>query len=784
MPVQIISIKHTHPITAPDIIDVADFSTSVAINEVALLANDVSYIELPISIHHFSNAIGGTISKVNNTASFVPSDNFKGLRSFEYHAKSVRYLNEEGTIVYLRTPEMPKDPMFFQQYYLFEINQVGLQYTGKKVSVLVTDNGMVPKHRDLAPVDTSEFYFNSGSSTHALMVAGVIGAKANSLDVVGIAPDSHLYSMQLSFYDPRETNLTLWKDYDIINNSWGYDSPYPIQDLGDQSELQLALKQITASLQLAAENGRSGLGSIIVWAAGNSKSIDTSFSPLNNRHSIIVSGIHPIGLRESMHLDRGELWNSSTGAGVLISAPDDNIAVLDSEDVHFDPKDGLVGLDTTRYVGGTSFSAPIVSGVIALVLEAKPDLGYRDVQEIIALSALQPDKYNYVWERNNAPYVNLGGLAFNQEKGFGLINARAAVRLAETWIGQQTAENELALSFLPLKKFNLIQTGQQLILSLPHVHTESVVEFAQVKAIINTDQINNFSVSLTSPSNTTSVLFNSQNDKLRHDNWHSTVYRDLFSTHFRGEKSQGQWNVTITHYPGTQSFSSFSGNQDAAAYLTSIEFTLFTRETQQVHYLTDDILRPSSEQSLSLTLDIKMTHLNTAALSYPIKLTATPTEQDYKLTIENKSISLQTPLKQNFAIIGTDYADNLTVKPFITVWPGRGNDVINFANINPLTVTKSGIFYHVPWKQIGQDIINDFDPQLHTLTSAFPLANGDFTVSSTCKPGSSTKSNLCSTLIDGDGWSISFNKLYLDAKSFLDLLNPPTIEQPTPEIAL
>ena len=43
---------------------------------------------------------------------------------------------------------------------------------------------------------------------------------------------------------------------------------------------------------------------------------------------------------------------------------------------------------TSRF-NGTSASAPMVSGVIALMLEANPNLTYRDVQEILVRSARQ-----------------------------------------------------------------------------------------------------------------------------------------------------------------------------------------------------------------------------------------------------------------------------------------------------------------------------------------------------------------------------------------------------------
>ena len=56
----------------------------------------------------------------------------------------------------------------------------------------------------------------------------------------------------------------------------------------------------------------------------------------------------------------------------------------------FDPdRDLLADPDYTSRFNGTSAAAPIVSGVIALMLEANPNLTYRDVQEILVRSARQ-----------------------------------------------------------------------------------------------------------------------------------------------------------------------------------------------------------------------------------------------------------------------------------------------------------------------------------------------------------------------------------------------------------
>jgi subtilisin family serine protease len=76
---------------------------------------------------------------------------------------------------------------------------------------------------------------------------------------------------------------------------------------------------------------------------------------------------------------------------------------------------------------GTSFATPVVAGVIALMLEANPNLSWRDVQGILASTATQIQPTDSSWTTNGA------GLSHSDIYGFGLVNASAAVERSKSW---------------------------------------------------------------------------------------------------------------------------------------------------------------------------------------------------------------------------------------------------------------------------------------------------------------------------------------------------------------
>jgi subtilisin-like proprotein convertase family protein len=186
----------------------------------------------------------------------------------------------------------------------------------------------------------------------------------------------------------------------------------------------------------------------------------------------------------------------------------------------------------------------MVSGVVALMLQANPGLGYRDVQEILAYSAVKTGPSDVVWTVNGAGNLNNGGLHFNDAYGFGLVDAHAAVRLAETWNLQQTAENEFCTSLVNNNSV-VIATGVNRSSSTIHVSSDMIVEHALVS--INATyggNLSNLEIVLTSPDGTSSILLNrpsaSSSAALAGFTYDTVVNW--------GEHGAGDWRLDILNY--------------------------------------------------------------------------------------------------------------------------------------------------------------------------------------------------------------------------------------------
>jgi subtilisin family serine protease len=270
------------------------------------------------------------------------------------------------------------------------------------------------------------------SDNHGTAVAGVIAAEIDGNLTVGVAPAASL----VSIYSPLSGSISTFaaeivnaytyaRSLDILNDSWGFGN---YSDLGSTFPWAFldnfrgsTFAQSGQALKSLAELGRSGLGTIVVQSAGNSQSYgdDTNLHNFqNSRYIITVAATDYTGSQTAY---------SAPGASIILAAPGggggDFLGNIFTTD-----RVGNAGYRNLDYddITGTSFSAPVISGVVALMLEANPRLGYRDVQQILAYTARLTASSGNDWRYNGSVNWNGGGLhydAVQHNLGFGLVDA-------------------------------------------------------------------------------------------------------------------------------------------------------------------------------------------------------------------------------------------------------------------------------------------------------------------------------------------------------------------------
>jgi subtilisin-like proprotein convertase family protein len=352
---------------------------------------------------------------------------------------------------------IPNDPFFSSQWHLapttavpnvnVNITSVWDNWKGTGIRIGIVDDGLQVNHEDLAPnVDTVNDHdwndstpddptgnLSTNSNTgdyHGTACAGVAAARGNNgIGVSGAAPEATLVGLRLiaaQETDQDDHDAMLWKS-DIIQvktNSWGPgDDGFTLEGPGT------LLKQAFID---ATTSGRGGLGTIITWAAGNGGEIGVDDD--NSNYDGYANSIYTIAVA-AIADDGKRSYYSEQGANVLITTPSNGGSTTGITTVDLTGNTGynqngsgnFSNLNYTNDFGGTSSASPLAAGCIALILQSKPTLGWRDVQEILVRSATKCDSTDSDWITNGA------GFHFNHKYGAGLLNTQAAVNLAATW---------------------------------------------------------------------------------------------------------------------------------------------------------------------------------------------------------------------------------------------------------------------------------------------------------------------------------------------------------------
>ena len=215
----------------------------------------------------------------------------------------------------------------------------------------------------------------------------------------------------------------------------------------------------------------------------------------------------------------------------------------------------------TSIFNGTSSAAPVVSGVVALMLEANSSLSWRDVKHILAQSARQVDSdaaaldvaavvcansscssyessSSISFTARDAWITNAAGSQYHNWYGFGAVNAGAAVAMAQNYSSslgawQKSSHSETVSVSIP------DATGVAAVTSFI-VGDNLTIEAVQLDLSITHTYTTDLAVVLYSPEGTRSVLLTPYNQYVDED-FAST----LLSNTFYGESSSGEWRLEI-----------------------------------------------------------------------------------------------------------------------------------------------------------------------------------------------------------------------------------------------
>ena len=487
---------------------------------------------------------------------------------------------------------------------------IGDEERGEGIKVAVVDTGLEVCHPDLSAnvepgasfnfntldwfgAQASDPYFPSTFGDHGTSVAGLIASvQSNGIGGRGVAsaaivrgynfleaiPDTAFNdSLGASSSDPNSS------DVDIFNMSLG--------SFGAESKTPVDRVRL---FRHGTQNLRDGKGAMYVKAGGNGFARCVSMRRVDQASGFDINaelGCVPVNADRQTNLPElisigafnasGKRANySASGSALWVTAPggeygENHPAMVTTDQMGADAGyDALIeGAGTRRHglrpgtqdnphgdyvsiFNGTSSAAPNVSGAIAILLSAYPQLSWREVKYLLAKSARkihadipafrlaiggEPVVLRHPWATNGAGYD------FHNWYGFGAVSVDALLAAAANYtpgsLGPYTRE-----------------TGEAYARSEPvaipdndgagvtqHLLVESVDDARRIESLTLAFKIthpftNDLGITLTSPAGTKSVLLPVYSETLVGN---ADLDWELLSNAFYGESPNGEWTIHV-----------------------------------------------------------------------------------------------------------------------------------------------------------------------------------------------------------------------------------------------
>uniref|UniRef100_A0A8C6MFP1 Furin (paired basic amino acid cleaving enzyme) b n=1 Tax=Nothobranchius furzeri TaxID=105023 RepID=A0A8C6MFP1_NOTFU len=442
--------------------------------------------------------------------------------------------------------EDPTDPDFPKQWYLnigsssYRHHAAWAQgYTGKGVVVTILDDGVEKDHPDLiSNYDPEASYdVNDGDAdpqprytqrnenrwhavtchSHTLFTAALVcGDPVCIVSSVNFAGVRMLDGEVTDVVEARSLSLNP-QHIHIYSASWGPED--------DGKSLDGPAKMAKEAFLQGITKGRSGLGSIFVWASGNGGREQDSCNCDGYTNSIYTLSIS--STTESGNVPWYSEPCSSTLATTFSSGNPGEKQIVTTD----------LRQKCTDSHTGTSASAPLAAGIIALALEANMNLTWRDMQHLVVRTSLPGHLIAGDWKTNGV------GRRVSHSYGYGLLDAGAMVVLAQNWtaLGPQhqcvhtmlAESRDVGNKLVFSKSVDACWGRPEYVRSLEHV---------QARLTLSHNQRGKLAIHLISPLGTRStLLFPRPND------YSSEGFNDwaFMSTHSWDEDPQGEWTLEI-----------------------------------------------------------------------------------------------------------------------------------------------------------------------------------------------------------------------------------------------
>ncbi|MDR0438107.1 MAG: S8 family peptidase [Bacteroidales bacterium] len=335
---------------------------------------------------------------------------------------------------------MPNDTYIGNQWYLERVNVFSawdITMGSEDVIVGVIDSGVDWEHDDIGygsdgykNIDQSKswcFAFNNNttrpSNQHGTQVAGVIGAKTNnSKRVAGISGGNGSSS--------GVTMISMGMGAGGVDASALGNAIIHAVDSGAKIiNMSLSVAKTDAIESAIAYATRNN---VLIVAASANHSSSTVRYPASHDDVIAVGATSKNDRRASY---------SNYGSALNVVAPGDSIYTTSFRFEKWTNPDGsLIYIDSSEYAHHTSLATPIVSGIAALILSVNPNLTGQQVRDIIERTARKVNEYSYA-NPNGYIYATTPGRpngTWNEQMGYGLVDAYAAVQAAQGLYGSDT----------------------------------------------------------------------------------------------------------------------------------------------------------------------------------------------------------------------------------------------------------------------------------------------------------------------------------------------------------